>query len=51
LREALVQYIRAFSAETAGTFMGLENVTEKVLAEGDPYKITTNKINQNAVLV
>lgn len=48
--EVKVRWVLTFSAESAGTFMGLEAVTEKTLASGDLYKITNNKISQNAYI-
>jgi hypothetical protein len=46
-----VRWVMAFSAETTGTFMGLEAVSEKELASADLYKITNNKISQNAYIL
>ena len=46
-----VKWIMFFSAETNGTFMGCEPVTEKVLAEADIYKLTKSQVEQNAVLL
>lgn len=43
-----VRWVLYFSAETSGTFMGCEAVTEKELATGDLYKLNKSQIFQNA---
>jgi hypothetical protein len=48
--EVKVRWVMFWSAETVGVFMGLEAVTEKTLAIADIYKITNNKISQNAYI-
>jgi len=45
-----VRWIMYWSAETAGVFMGLEATSEKELATSDMFKITNQKIQQNAYL-
>jgi hypothetical protein len=46
-----VRWLLYFSAETSGTFMGLEATTEKELATADLLKVTNQKIPQNAYLI
>jgi DNA-binding transcriptional regulator YdaS (Cro superfamily) len=46
-----IKWVVYYSATSAGTFMGVEAATEKELASGDLYKVTSSKISQNAYLV
>lgn len=46
--EVKIRWVMLWSAESAGTFMGLEAATEKTLATADLYRVTNNKISQNA---
>lgn len=46
-----IKWVLFFSAETSGTFMGCEAVTEQPMIEGNIYKITTGKVSQNAYVI
>lgn len=44
-----IKWVLCFSAETAGTFMGCNEVTLKALEEGDIYRVTSGKLEENGL--